>query len=218
MTVATARVAADKAMRLHVRKDAALPVSATPLWDGDPAWPPAFWLVGAHGGAGVSALSSMIAPAGDAGRVWPAADASPLCVVVSRSDVAGLEHAHDAILQAMAGDAGDCEVVGLVVVDATPGRWPKPVSAQVDVLKELVEVWHVPYLPQLRLVGGHDRLAEWTPQKPEDDGSSGRGKKKDRRVDVTAEVAPSMQEVAEAIFSAVKKAHKNLKQGERKND
>lgn len=218
MTVATAQGTTTEFPRLHVRDDAALPVATTALWSGDPAWPPAFWLVGAHGGAGVSALASMIAPAGDAGRVWPSADASPLCVVVARSDVAGLEHAHDAILQSRAGDAGACEVVGLVVVDATPGRWPKPVSAQVDVLKELVEVWRVPYLPQLRLVGGHDRLAEWTPQKPEDDASSGRGKKKDRRIDVTAEVAPSVQEVAEAVFSAVKKAHKNLKQGERKND
>lgn len=112
---------------------------------------PAVWLVGAHGGAGVSTLAHVLAPAGDAGQVWPYAERSLCCVVVCRSTAMGLEDAHDVLIQARGGLAGDVHVLGLAVVADAPGRTPKALEQKIAVISQITShVWRVPYIEHWR--------------------------------------------------------------------
>ena len=104
-----------------------LPEASAPLWEIEPvaddtaSFPPAFWFVGAHGFAGGSTLAAMMAPAGDAGCMWPVHDAYPLCVIVARSTMAGLERAHHVVLQGIR-EIEPVTVLGIAVVADTPGK------------------------------------------------------------------------------------------------
>ena len=116
-----------------------IPPESVPRWlavpseaDSAPVWsrpiaepggrPPAVWLLGAHGGAGVSTLEKMWAPARDSRRGWPASDTNPFVVIVSRMQVSGLDAAHQLALQHRAQKVGDCGLLGLVTVAAAPGK------------------------------------------------------------------------------------------------
>ncbi|MEZ2190075.1 hypothetical protein [Corynebacterium sp. CCM 9204] len=86
--------------RVNLRADAMLPVADEPLVLAD-TWQtaPAVWLVDAHGDAGVTSLSHVWEPMGDAGQTWPGTDEHPWCVVVRRSTKTGLEKAHQAVFR-----------------------------------------------------------------------------------------------------------------------
>ena len=191
--------------RVNLRTEAMLPVAEEPLVvakSGQMA--PAVWLVAAHGGAGATSLSHVWEPMGDAGQQWPAADEHPWCVVVCRSTKTGLEKAHQAVLQAWADRTGGCEVLGVVVVADAPGKLPKSLARKIAVIEEIVEIWHVPYLTELRLAEAEE-LASWQP------GAAAPERRRmtmKRAVPATEKVPAVLAAVAEEVFSSAMAAHK----------
>lgn len=111
---------------------------------------PAVWLVGAHGGAGVSTLARYWDFAGDARHQWPCGTdrdvESPYVVVVCRETTEGLASAHDLILQHR--DQGlRTELLGLVTVANTAGEPPKDVRQRRAIVAGAVHAdwsigWH----------------------------------------------------------------------------
>ncbi len=86
------------------------------------------WMVGCHGGAGVSTIAQMLDHAGDGERAWPGRDdESPFVVLVARESIDGLSMAHLAIRQYLTkGAPKHVRLVGLVLVAASPARKPAP--------------------------------------------------------------------------------------------
>lgn len=163
------------------------------------SWAPAFWLVAAHGGAGASTLSQMWAPAGDAGNLFPALDASPLVVIVCRPSKTGLEAAHHAVLQVLADEAGQCQLVGVVCVADSAGKLPKPLAQKLRVIEEVTRVWHVPYMQSLRITDTDD-LAVWNPDDPPIE-------KPKKKRPVTTAVPHTIAAVGREIFTAAVDKH-----------
>lgn len=176
----------------------ALPVAQQQLWQSQQRAPVA-WAVGAHGGAGTSTLAQVFAPVGDAGTQWPAADEHPWCVVVCRSTRTGLDAAQSAVLQAHSGNAGGCEVLGVVIVADAPGKTPKALRNRETVLEELTEVWRVPYVPGFR-EHATSELAQWVPTAGE--ASKPESKRAGQRVSVTERPPAQVAEVGAAVFRA----------------
>lgn len=181
-----------------------LPTAKQPLWDKDAipgspeSFPPAFWLIGAHGGAGVSTLEKVWTPAGDAHRCWPVHDTHTGCVIVARSTCMGLLAAAQTALGA---DPG-CKVLGVVVVADAPGRIPRPLVHQLEVLREsdaIPAVWTIDYIPGLRL-STTDELAVWCPG----------DKQLDKRHKLSPKEAVPRQlvEIGSAIFATARQAEK----------
>lgn len=113
------------------------------------------WFISAHGGAGSSTLASVLGHP-SATRTWPVRDdGQPVPVVlVCRSNVAGLEAGRDAARD-WASDAADSihgvDVVGLVVVADAPGRLPKELQHNIDLLTGAVpRLWRIPWEDRLR--------------------------------------------------------------------
>lgn len=129
--------------------------------------PPVMWLLAAHGRSGAGTLAQIWAPAGDARRGWPAADRHRNVVVVCRTDRAGLDAAHDLLLQSAAGLTGGCTLLGLVLVPDAPGPLPKTLRRWADVVASAAPaVWRVPYVEDLR-THRQNELAIWTPTEPD---------------------------------------------------
>ncbi len=122
----------------------------------DPLW----WWLGAHGGAGVSTLTALMAPSADARRMWPGGHVGqcPNVVLVCRTHTEGLERARDLAAQfAVRMVPPGLRLLGLVTVADAPGRLPTPLRR----LRELVaatvpQVWHLPWVGDWRST----RLAE----------------------------------------------------------
>lgn len=138
-----------------------------PVWDSPvprpSGRPPAFWLLGAHGGAGVSTLEAIWAPAADSRRGWPAAETNPFVVVVARMHAAGLDAAHRLCLQHQGGSAGDCELLGLVTVATTPGKPAVSLTRRRELVAAAAGAsWHIDWVPEL-LTSTPDELATWEP-------------------------------------------------------
>lgn len=98
---------------------------------GGPLWS-LRWL-GVHGGAGVSALVSLTGIGHDAGAVWPADDGSQRVpvVVVCRATGTGSAACATAIEQWRTAPAlRHVDLLGLVVVAASPRPVPNPVTAR----------------------------------------------------------------------------------------
>lgn len=195
---------ADDFRQVFLREDSMLPIDAqvsTEDYGDQPA--PAVWLVGAHGGAGVSTLAHILAPMGDAGQAWPAGVENPYCVLVCRSTKVGLERAHQAALQARAGHAGDIMLLGIAIVADTPGKLPKALNRKIGVIEQHFRIWRIPYLEAIR-VADIDELAVWEPgyEMPE-------RKKRSRRKTppVTDVPATEVIAVAESIFDSAVEAH-----------
>lgn len=190
---------------INLTDDGLLPVCEKPLWDtplceDDPAsYPPAFWLVGAHGGAGCSVLAEMLAPAGDAGQQWPAADEYPLCVVVARATVRDLERAHQVVLQALQNKIGAAQLLGLAVVHQVPGKLPKLVRGKLEVLQTVTPVWELDYIPGLQVVGS-EPLAAWAPS---DEVSE---KRREKKKSLTEQVPAGVAQLGSAVFQAARDA------------
>ncbi|MFF0494338.1 hypothetical protein ACFYTQ_35420 [Nocardia sp. NPDC004068] len=129
---------------------------------------PAVWLLGAHGGAGVSTLARMLAPAGDCGRRWPAglAGESPYVVIVARETIEGLSRAHDLLRQFHCGLAGrNTVLLGLITSAHQGGRQPKPIRRYLEVIWDLVPEsgrWRVEWQGDWPLTEIKD-LPTWTP-------------------------------------------------------
>lgn len=110
---------------------------------------PAWWILGAHGGAGATTLAHVWAPCADAEGAWPAgideAIESPYVVLVARESASGLTAAHD-VLGAYYDDQLDAELVGLVTVAAAP-RLPAEIRSYLDVVAQAAPAhwrigWH----------------------------------------------------------------------------
>lgn len=122
------------------------------------------WLLGAHGGAGVSTLAGLDDGWIDAGRAWPARSGPgrSAVVIVARTHARGLLAARSLLAERAAGEAvspaaapAAAEVLGLVLVADAPGRLPKPLRQLVDhVSGAAAHVWHLGWLPELRFVAG----------------------------------------------------------------
>ena len=133
------------------------------ICDSERGWPPMAWLVGAHGGAGVTTLAHTLAPFGDAGMTWPVQDEHPWCVVVARATREGVEAAHNAVLQSQAAKTGPCRVIGVMLVEAAPDFLPETVEQKITVLKKVVpNIWNVPFIDEWA-AELRSKLPEWSP-------------------------------------------------------
>jgi len=146
-------------------------VTSPPLDRRLPAWPadsrrnrprgtaPAadWWLLGAHGGAGVTSLRRAGVGGADAERRWPGR--GPVVVVTRRSGV-GLEWARDTARQHASGDTPeDVVLAGLVVVADAPGRTPARLARFLQLVTAAYpRVWEVPWVEEWRLAGHAEPL------------------------------------------------------------
>lgn len=174
---------------------------SAPVWDAPvprTSGPdPVIWLLGAHGGAGVSTLESVWAPAADSQRGWPAADAAPFVVVVARMHAAGLDAAHQLCLQHQGGKAGGCELLGLVTVAAAPGKPAVSLARRRELVAAAAGAsWHLDWMPEL-LTATASELAGWEPGY-----TAPPIKRLSRPVLATEAVPPSMATAASELFDA----------------
>lgn len=111
-----------------------------------------WWLLGAHGGAGVTSLRRCGVTGGDAERTWPT---TGHVVVVARRTASGLEWARDAARQHAAGiTPSEVTLAGLAVVADAPGRCPPRVGAFLDLVSAAFpHLWEVPWVEEWRLAG-----------------------------------------------------------------
>ncbi|MFC9995572.1 hypothetical protein [Nocardia sp. NPDC127526] len=166
----------------------ALTLPPVPMWHravpNRPSRPPLVWLVGVHGGAGVSSLAASLSWAGDAGQRWPAriglgADMdSPLVVLVARTHLRGLATLQRALLSHRhnATPAGS-HVVGVITVADSARPLPDRAEERRDEVETLARAlgaqsWRLGWLEPWRALEPHE-LAEWNPDAdvtPRDDG------------------------------------------------
>lgn len=199
------------AMNLRRRQAAAPPsagvVAAPPDSRCAPIWErpvpgvgraPLVWLLGAHGGAGTSALAHSLAPAADSNRRWPGGfeRESPYIALVARETISGLTHAHDLLRQYHAGLTGPVTVLGLITVAARPGRVPPEIRRYRDVVGSLAgQVWQVPWIEEWTLVEA-EKLPVWSP------GDEPAPRK--RKSDPLDEVPPEIGELGAELLAAVR--------------
>ncbi|MFD4268145.1 DUF6668 family protein [Rhodococcus sp. NPDC058481] len=127
---------------------------------------PAVWLVGAHGGAGVSTLAHFLAFTGDSRRQWPCGTdreaESPYVVIVARETISGLAEAHGRILELNDRPELGIELLGLVTV-ADSQKLTKAVRQYREVVAASVpEHWSIgwhSFLPSAELRA----LPSWHP-------------------------------------------------------
>lgn len=144
-------------------------------WDGPVAHtepgPPLVWLLGAHGGAGVSTLAHVLAPAADCGRRWPCAavEESPFVVLVCRESIDGLTATHELLREYHSGQvAPDVCLLGLVTCAHKPGRIPAEIARYLRIVEPLLPNggrWRIAWQdawPRTALAN----LPTWTPGEP----------------------------------------------------
>ena len=109
-------------------------------------------VLGAHGGAGESALAALAPGWHAADHAWPMpSGARQPVVLVARTSLTGLTAARAAATQWAAGQVQPLELVGLVLVADAPGRLPKPLRDLAKVVSGGVpRVWHVPWVEAWR--------------------------------------------------------------------
>jgi hypothetical protein len=150
-----------------------LPIHAAPVApDGvRPAW----WFVAAHGGSGAGLLARMSwqdfehvsqtspgapsQPYGvSCGVAWPnpAFEPTGRAIVVCQTTMRGLGWARDAAAQYLAGRApAGLHLLGLVTIADQPGHLPRPITAAKNLVAgAYARTWHVPYVPDYRLLTG----------------------------------------------------------------
>ena len=117
-----------------------------------------WWLLGTHGGAGVTSLIRSGVAGCDAGRMWPATAAA--VVTAARRTAYGLEWARDAARQHASGGVPDGVVLaGLVVVADAPGRVPRRIARFLDLVAAAYpRVWEIPWVEEWRLAGHSEPL------------------------------------------------------------
>lgn len=162
---------------------------------------PSCWLVGTHGGAGVTTLARTFAPFAEAGQVIPAANDPATVVLVAATHLEGLCSVHRAITQFRANQAGEAQLLGVILVDTAPPvknrKLAKTLSSKRSVIEGATNVWSIPYIPEWRAVET-SALPEWSPH----DEQEAEGKKKRTKVDATAEVPPAVAEIGNEVHTA----------------
>ncbi|WP_280427904.1 hypothetical protein [Nocardia brasiliensis] len=172
----------NRAQRLEQARSAAMdfaavppdPARRAPLWHvpvplpvpSEVTPPPLVWLLGAHGGAGVSTLERLLAPAADCRRQWPAvlAGESPYVLVVARETLDGLSRAHDLLRQWHSGGAGNrAHLLGLVTSAHQPGHMPAQIKRYLQVVEMLApNRWRLDWQPDWPVTQLED-LPVWRP-------------------------------------------------------
>ncbi|PPJ35879.1 hypothetical protein C5E45_23840 [Nocardia nova] len=152
--------------------------------------------MGAHGGAGVTTLARLLAPAADCHRRWPGvmSGESPYVVLVARETAIGLAAADSLLRQHHAGLAGTTVVVGLVTVAARPGRVPAPIRRDRQLYGELVaNLWRIDW-HEAWTTTTHEALPIWSPADV-----AAPSRRKDDLAAVPADVATLGRELMTAI-------------------
>ncbi|MGX1779249.1 hypothetical protein ACWIGW_44580 [Nocardia brasiliensis] len=147
------------------------PTRRAPLWHvpvpHESTPPPLVWLLGAHGGAGVSTLERLLAPAADCHRQWPAVlgGESPYVLVVARETLDGLGRAHDLLRQWHCGGAGNrAHLLGLVTCAHQPGHMPTQIKRYLQVVEMLApHRWRLDWHPDWPVTQLED-LPVWRPE------------------------------------------------------
>ncbi|MFL6163595.1 MAG: DUF6668 family protein [Jatrophihabitantaceae bacterium] len=126
------------------------------------------WLLGVHGGAGVSTLRRCLdqagLPAADAGRAWPIPDGRPV-LVVARTHGRGIKTAQAAAQQYLSGHTPpDTVLLGCVLVPDGPGKLPRAMLAEIrgQVSGIYAETLAAPWAEEYRLLDP-DRSSDWPP-------------------------------------------------------
>lgn len=145
--------------------------AAAGMGTADPSW----WWLGAHGGAGVSTLTALIAGSADVQRMWPGGHPGQCVnvVLVARTHTEGLERARDLAAQYSARFVPPpIRLLGLVTIADAPGRLPTPLRRLRNLVSAAVpQAWHLPWIPEWRTT----RLAElpqWQPATPAGPGAA----------------------------------------------
>ena len=96
---------------------------------------PALVIVGCHGGAGESTLTSLIPGAAEGSHAWPAAtDATVRVLLCARTNASGLEAAATALTQWAAG-AVTVELVGLVLIADAARKLPRTLRERAQIIE-----------------------------------------------------------------------------------
>jgi hypothetical protein len=119
-----------------------------------------FGWVAAHGGCGVSTLSSLLGGM-DLGCRWPDRDqAEPARVLlVARTHAHGLQAASRTLNAMREGrHPAGMELVGVVLVADAPGALPRSLVNRIRVMRSIAPVHRIPWVPQWRLGEQPSRL------------------------------------------------------------
>lgn len=109
------------------------------------------WFMGAHGGSGETAMSSLVAGSAPAQHSWPIHPEGSRVVVVARSNAAGLRAAQRAAQQWAAGLLPGVNLLGLVVVADAAGRLPRILRDQVKIVSGgYAQSWFIPWVEAWR--------------------------------------------------------------------
>jgi hypothetical protein len=109
-------------------------------------------VVGVHGGAGESTLAELSPHFREAHHRWPPPEQGPsLCILVARTNGAGLYSARAAAKDWGAGIEPHIILLGLVLIPDAPGRLPKELSREVTRSSGGVpRVWQLPWVEDWR--------------------------------------------------------------------
>ncbi|WP_156052437.1 hypothetical protein [Nocardia carnea] len=175
--------------------------------------PPVLWLVGAHGGAGVTVLARSLSFAGDAARRWPGLIGlgrgldSPFVVVVGRTHMSGLAAVHQALLShAHRATPAGVRVLGVLIVADSDRPLSKSAATRRDTVEALAcdlgaQPFRLGWIEPWRSLEPHE-LPAWTPDQPRRIG--------DR--DATKFPPAPVAGLAENLFAAARGAFTKLRQ------
>ncbi|MGO3660137.1 MAG: DUF6668 family protein [Corynebacterium casei] len=164
--------------------------------------PPLVWLVGAHGGAGVTFLTHSLAFAGDCKEIWPDVaeqDISPCAVVVARESTSGLDAAEQALRQWHTDpELENINLIGLVLVaEASGKKRARELSAWSESVAALApSTFRVAWIPEWTHMRTNE-LPDWWP------GDAVPEKKKKYESDVPATVAELGEHLMTAALAAL---------------
>lgn len=111
------------------------------------------WVVGAHGGAAESTISSLDASWAAADHAWPLIENAPAPVlIVARTSARGLLAARSVAQQWAAELVSGIHLLGLALVADAPGRLPRPLRDLAKVVSGgYPRTWHVPWIESWRV-------------------------------------------------------------------
>ena len=121
--------------------------------DGAPA---ALWVLGTHGGAGESTISSLLHGSVPASHAWPMRNESAVTaeadrvLLVCRSNAKGLRSAQAAAIEWSTGDL-PLALAGLVITADAPTKLPKDLSRLTTIVSGAVpHTWQMPWVEEWR--------------------------------------------------------------------
>ncbi|MEU6541313.1 DUF6668 family protein [Streptomyces sp. NPDC047000] len=108
------------------------------------------WLA-THGGAGATTLAAVYG-GHDCGRDWPGPADPSSVLLVARTHASGLESVNRVLEIFRHGAAPrGLDLDAVVLVADAPGRLPRPLAQRVRMLESVIDVYHVPWVPDWRL-------------------------------------------------------------------